>query len=669
MIKHIVSALLLKSTMVVFFLWNTFVGAQQDSVYHSIEMVKITKFLPQNKGKIQSESTDLLSHDAGKFLNSIPEINGIKKAGNYATDPVLRGFKYEQLNLIIDGGMNSVNACPSRMDPASSQISMNMVKEAEIYKGPYFFRYGSALGGTINFKTFDPEYSDVPKVKGRLSLGYESNGNVFRNEGLVTVSAKKSSWDLFGSYQKGDDYNDGNGDKVPSGFERYNFGTKGSYKWNDNNTTVLQINTNQGRNIEFAALSMDLIYDKTWMVQLKHLAEFTGQTLHHINFNSYFSNVNHSMGTPNRLMVSDVEANTYGARVELMFMKNKSTFYSGFDYKHEASENTGMTMPAMMPMRDGSSWQDSFIDQVGWFNEFNYTLKKGRLSASLRIDYNTADAKEMAKLFESLYGDMKSSNLNHSISLGYSRNLDKHNNLSVWLGRAQRSGSLTERFINRFPVGIDAYEIVGNPNVKAETNNQADLVYTYKKENLYFQIDGFYSYMQNFISGVVNPSIMSYSMTSPGVRQIENIKKAFRTGVEASFNWQFLPNFRTEMAIAYTYAKDLTTHDPLPEIAPLDFRWKFETNLKPVVLAINYRFVAEQNRINSNFGEMKTASFNLFDIDAKYNVFHNAYLIGSVTNLLDRAYAEHLSRTLSTDKSKRILATGRSFNLSFVYSF
>jgi len=54
------------------------------------------------------------------------------------------------------------------------------------------------------------------------------------------------------------------------------------------------------------------------------------------------------------------------------------------------------------------------------------------------------------------------------------------NNYSVglWLGRANRSGSLTERFINYFPVGLDPYEMIGNPQIRAETNNQLDANYS-----------------------------------------------------------------------------------------------------------------------------------------------------------------------------------------------
>jgi iron complex outermembrane receptor protein len=50
---------------------------------------------------------------------------------------------------------------------------------------------------------------------------------------------------------------------------------------------------------------------------------------------------------------------------------------------------------------------------------------------------------------------------------------------ALWLGRAQRSGSLTERFINYFPVGQDPYEMLGNPQLLPEVNNQADLTFAW----------------------------------------------------------------------------------------------------------------------------------------------------------------------------------------------
>ncbi len=47
---------------------------------------------------------------------------GIIKRGAYASEPVFRSFKYEQLNVQYDGGMKILNACPNRMDPITTHV-------------------------------------------------------------------------------------------------------------------------------------------------------------------------------------------------------------------------------------------------------------------------------------------------------------------------------------------------------------------------------------------------------------------------------------------------------------------------------------------------------------------------------------------------------------------
>ncbi len=670
------TGLKLRAASVALLLWSVATAQThtQDSLgYRNIEVVKIVKIsaADKNKSRISTSNTDLLNHDAGKFLNSIPEISGIKKAGSYATDPVLRGFKYEQLNIVIDGAAHAVNACPSRMDPPVSHVNMNMVQEAEIFKGPYHFRHGNSFGGTINFVTLKPNFTDEPAFGGRISTGFESNGSVFRNEAFTELTSKKLVWNLFGSYQKGDRYKDGNGDEVRSAFLRYNLGTKGNFRWNENHLTTLQVNTNQGRNVEFAALTMDLIYDKAWMFQLKHLAEFQQSFFSQFDFNSYYSVVDHSMGSPDRSMISDVRSLTLGGRGELKKSWKDNILFTGLDFRHEAAENLRMVMPMMMgmPAKDGTSWQDSEISQVGWFAEYQRLLPSAKLTVSARLDLNKGEAKAPSQRFQTLYGDANPEDLNHNISVGYSRSFGPHYQLAIWTGRAQRSGSLTERFINLFPVGNDNYEVLGNPNIKPETNNQADLIFTYNREKVFFQTNVFYSLLQNYISGVIRPDVMPSSMKSPGVRQMQNLERAMKAGFESRLNWKFLPQLKSEMAVAYTYAEDLNTKKPLPEIFPLDFRWKLQADLSPVILSVNYRYAARQNRVDPGFGELQTPAFSVVDLHGKYEIFNNAYIDAEVSNLFDRAYAEHLNRTLTGSQNTRILERGRSFNLGFTYSF
>lgn len=650
---------------------NYFTQMEKDSLGFPVQAVTISRVYTQDKNgkKIRPQNSDFIDHDAGCFLNNIPEINGIRKSGNFATDPVLRGFKYEQLNIVIDGALNAINACPSRMDPVTSHVNMNMVEEAEIFKGPYNFRYGAALGGSINFVMKEPEFAEHFSAGGRLTTGYESNGNITKNELVAGLKSKYWAVDVFGSYQKGDSYKDAKGNLVPSSFLRYTLGSKSLVKWDDNNITSFQVNTNHGKDVEFAALRMDLIYDKTWMFQGKHMLKFQKALVEHLNFSVYYTTVEHSMGTPNRMMVSDVDSQTYGGRAELKLKKNKSLLFGGIDYKMEQAENTRMIMPENMPMRDGTAWQDAKIWQLGWFSEYQHAFDRSKLNLSYRMDFNNAMAGNPSQLFKKLYGNTQSAQINHNLSLGYSRHLGNYSVLSLWIGRSQRSGSISERFINRFVVGIDAYEMLGNPYIKPETNNQTDLIFTFKRNNLQLQGNGFFSYLQNYISGVINPNVPQYGVYSPGVRQYVNIKSAMKAGVEASASWNITPKYRTQWAIAYTYAKDWETHEPLPEVAPLDLRWNLFADFEPLFLVAKFRYVAVQNRINAHFGELRTPDFFTFDTEARYEVFKNTFVTIHGHNLLNRAYAEHLSRTLSMDKNQRILAPGRSLSLGFSYAF
>ncbi|MEZ5195165.1 MAG: hypothetical protein R2764_01805 [Bacteroidales bacterium] len=39
-------------------------------------------------------------------------------------DPVVRGFKYSQLNVQVDNGLKIEGGCPNRMDPATAHVEI-----------------------------------------------------------------------------------------------------------------------------------------------------------------------------------------------------------------------------------------------------------------------------------------------------------------------------------------------------------------------------------------------------------------------------------------------------------------------------------------------------------------------------------------------------------------
>ena len=89
---------------------------------HPITVISL-KMTDEKDQKILISYQERLHHVAGAILNLNPVINGIRKSGAFAFDPVMRGFKYDQLNVVIDGLQSANAACPNRMDPPPSQIS------------------------------------------------------------------------------------------------------------------------------------------------------------------------------------------------------------------------------------------------------------------------------------------------------------------------------------------------------------------------------------------------------------------------------------------------------------------------------------------------------------------------------------------------------------------
>lgn len=132
----------------------------REKEYYGLQPVSVIALRPKYREteKLDLHFQDKMAHDGGALLNQSPGFSSIRKSGAYGFDPVFRGFKYDQLNLVIDGAQTASAACPNRMDPPASQMAPNMLDRIEILKGPHALRYGTGLGATINFIPSAPHH-------------------------------------------------------------------------------------------------------------------------------------------------------------------------------------------------------------------------------------------------------------------------------------------------------------------------------------------------------------------------------------------------------------------------------------------------------------------------------------------------------------------------------
>ena len=631
--------------------------------------------------EMQLDYQEHLAHDAASVLMQIPSIGGIRKGGNYGFDPVFRGFKYDQLNIVYNGAQGATAACPNRMDPPSSQMAPNMVGRIEILKGPHALRFGTGIGATVNFVPTSPRFAESADIYGRISNAMEANGDVFRNEGQLGFNGPKHDLSFFGSWSQGNDYTSGNGQTVQADFNRGSFGAQLSYAIKENDQLDVAVIYNLARDADFPALRMDLREDDTWLMNARYEKTFDKKFLSSWNTAIYASFVNHLMDNllkplDPRMLNAETDATTfnYGARTEGYWQFANNTLYAGADFRSEGAKGTRVREFLMGPnqgtvARD-NAWQEGFISKGGLFGEYQWAGETWRYVLATRLELNSAGINDPAPEFEGVLGDGEVTQFNPSLSFGLSRSFAKGNSFGIWLARAQRSAGLAERYINYFPIGQDPYEMLGNPDLDPEVNYQLDVTFGWKRKGAELQVDVFASYLDDFISSVIDPELSPRLPMSPGVRRFVNIDKVFKTGFEVKWVQQLLLGLNQELGVAYTYAQDLEREEPLPEIAPMDFRYVLLGNylkgrLKPELV---FRHVLKQSRISEEFGETVTPSFSLLDLKLAYQMSANSRFTLGVNNLFDENYYEHLNRSVSGG-TLPIYAPGRSVFASVNFAF
>lgn len=251
--------------------------------------------------------------------------------------------------------------------------------------------------------------------------------------------------------------------------------------------------------------------------------------------------------------------------------------------------------------------------------------------------------------------------------------LHKGYNLFFAVARSTRAPELTELFINHLSVGMDAYEYLGNPNLKSEVNYQADVRAEKKNEKLVLFADLFYAYINDYITASVDttiPRIYTPCQDPKFTKVFTNVEKALLTGFEAGFEWQIIPHLNYNLSVSYTYGQNLSWEEPLSEITPITVQTALAYKTQKFHTELHARLVGEQDRVSESFYESKTPGFSVFDFYADYTLWGSLEIMASVRNIFDKNYVEHLSRAYKAmDIQSLYYEPGRSFNFGLKYKF
>ncbi|MCL7761893.1 TonB-dependent receptor [Polaribacter sp. Z014] len=625
-------------------------------------------------------------------------INGFSviKRGNYAIDPSFRGAQYEQLNIQYDGGTKAMHACPNRMDPVTTHIIPEEISRIEIIKGPYTVRYGATFGGIINLVTQKPNYEDYG-FHGKVSGGFESNGNSMVNLAELQYINEKFDIVANGGYRDFGNYKDGFGTEIPSSFKSSDYGIKVGYNFTENQRLKVDWRQSFGRDVLHAALPMDTEYDNSSILSVDYKIDHIAKVIKAITVKGYHSYVDHLMTNTNRpsfMMTeaaSSVEATTAGGKIEINWLPSKALdMYSGIDLMNIARDG-GRTR--IVKMMNGSmlatpktfydkTWQDSYITDLGFFTEAKYSVAENTiLTVGIRYDNVTSDIKDPAADFAAMYNLKKRTEHTFSGTVSIKKMISDTYTLEAAYGRGTRTANMIERYINHFTVGQDPYEYVGNPDLKAEVNNQFEIgikgfeVLKNGFNSFQFETSVYYSYFENYIVGIVDPSISRKfnPTTDPtSVKVFQNLDEAYKTGFEAMARVDFLDtyNFKTEFSYVYTKNNDLD--ESLPLTPPFTTKFTFGFQKEYIWANAQYNLVSKQDNISESYGETSTAGYQTLDLRFGGVPIKNITLGVAVLNVFDKGYNSHLnfSFTNQADFGRTpVTEPGRNFSAFLQYKF
>ncbi len=644
-------------------------------------------------------------HDIGDFLRQEPNVSGIRKGG-IAIDPVVRGFKYNQVTVLLNNGVKIEGGCPNRMDPVVAHVENEDISGIELVKGPFLLKYGPVMGALINIQTIQPEPYLHPTIHGKVLYGFESNWNGQREHLELAGGSRDFYFRISGGFKGYGSYTAGNGELYNTSFRKSYVTAGAGFQIKEKHHFTLSYAYNQGNDVMFPALPMDEQLDKTHIASVNYEISDLGKIWNSLQVMGYVSSVHHVMDNYNRPVASIMQAITIvdawdaGGKVVGSYLAGDCKILTGLDFEHIYKDGQKkMTMKMIMSgdtftsVKYTNVFNQTVWNNAGIFNELQSRFGSVDFSAAIRLDYNQANSADTFHLINdgiTYFDKLNSDFLNVSFSAGMKKRLVSELYLTAALGLGTRSPSILERFIKLMPVQFDSYDYLGNPQLKPEQNYQVDVSLDYYLPEVgSFTANGFFSLVHNYILGkIISPSVIKPSTQGAvGVKQFSNENLVYLTGFEFSFSSPFQKKWHLMASAAVTYGtnpdaikyivsegevvgEETVYNDPLPEIPPLEgtIHFSYDFFRKKLVPGFTLRMVNAQNRVSEAYDEQKTPGFVVAAASLSYTPCSYFTIAAGVDNIFDNAYYEHLNRRI-VGSLQRLYEPGRVFYVNLAVKF
>ncbi|MBP0049584.1 TonB-dependent copper receptor [Marinobacterium sp. AK62] len=622
------------------------------------EVLEVSKPLPVSSVEVTAD-TELLqaspSSDGGDLLRAVNGVSGSRMGGR-GIDPVIRGQKQNQLNIVLDGAY-LYGGCPNRMDPPTTYTAAESYDRVTVIKGNRSVIYGpGGTGGTVLFERERPGLDADKPYRGQVSAAYSSNSETTNLSADLAAGSDSGYLRFVTESADADNYDDGNGDDVRTSYETKSNALMVGAKVAD--TTWLEASYEQvnEEDVLFPGAGMDSPYSdaETLRLKLDHASDHP--LFQRVRAELYRSDINHlmdnyslraapvMMGMPMQ-MAAPTSSDTLGGRILIESWLGGHQIQWGVD--HQDNTRDGSRLRVNM---DGSTtevgvlWPDVNIRQTGLFGEVKRWTGQGNLiTAGMRYDYVQVDTKRLAD-----NETIDENNLSGFVT--WTQRLNGQYRMESTISRSVRTADATERYIS----GSGGWS--GNPALDPEKHHQLELVLLSEQADLSWSLAGYYNRVDDYINRTagLNETGTSY----------ENIDAALM-GIDFDLAWQLTPTLQLRNGVSWVKGRNLDDNTDLSQIPPLTATLALDYRRDALRAGVEWEVAAQQGDVClaadcDGLDVRKTPGYGVVNLNAGYDFNPSVSVGAGINNLFDKAYAYHLNREDALGNTAQVNEPGRT---------
>jgi iron complex outermembrane receptor protein len=319
---------------------------------------------------------------------------------------------------------------------------------------------------------------------------------------------------------------------------------------------------------------------------------------------------------------------------------------------------------------------DAWFRSIGVFAEANHPLDaRNRIVAGLRDDgWEARDERETLRLGLAMMPNPTAGQTRRThLPSGFARlehDLDaRPATLYAGLGHVQRFPDYWELV----SAGKESSASLSAFDTRPEKTTQFDTGVVFSGERLTASVSAFYSDVDDYI--LIETGYRKGARSVTVTRNVD----ARTWGGEADATLALAPHWQLVTTLAYTRGENDTDELPLAQMPPLELRTGLDYSRAGWSAGLLWRAVTEQDRYVLRQGNVvgqdlgRTGGFGVLSLNAGWRPTAAVLVTAGVDNLLDKAYAEHLSRggalVSGYEQTTRVNEPGRTAWLKVAASF